>query len=648
MNLASLDPIVLALFVSGLFSTSTASAQFVLADDTSLGHQGGGDGAITPDGRYGIIREDTNNFTSARFYDLSTGSLLWRTLGSYGPLWGFCHDAVVCTNTRAAVAGPRLMIFDLTQLPGDPLMADVEVGARIRDMAITPDGRWLAVRGGNAISGGLPDARMAIFDLTTGLERANAPGEPTPYYTSTQSHDVDSVVVTNDHAVFTSLVDTVLGPRARVTIFRLNPSSGALPYIEFETDDLTDQLGTPHDLAISPDGNYCAVRSELEVGCYSLGAGGVSQLWTMEPVGQPGPFGNAVIDSIEMSNTRIATISRQSNPAYLIGAQIDLFDMAGSRAKDRVLGDPHDLVLDDSGRYLFVRTHRRLLQYDIENWMPGSQLQPKSVVVTVAGSHTGFASGVDSLDATDETLVTAVRDWTATTVYTHDFSGGALQEVGFQSIIDPVVDVEITPSGRYAAVSGLSSVTVIDTSTGTASLTHTVAGDGTWPWGDGVAVNDAQVLAWGGAQASSSGWTSIIDLFSAATSYCTFTPNSAGPGATLYAEGSPSLSSNDLVLRAEGAPPGMVGRFLFGTQTGLNALGDGFLCLAGMPLGFPVTTISSEGLASTSVDNTALPNGAGPFTAGTTWRFQLIYRDTAPAQGSGFNFSEGLEITFAP
>jgi hypothetical protein len=47
------------------------------------------------------------------------------------------------------------------------------------------------------------------------------------------------------------------------------------------------------------------------------------------------------------------------------------------------------------------------------------------------------------------------------------------------------------------------------------------------------------------------------------------------------------------------------------------------------------------------LDLTAPPADAGPgaITAGTSWSFQLWYRDPAGPGGSGFNLSDGLRVS---
>ena len=622
-----------------------ASAQFVLADDAGTHNLGGDDGEITPNGLYGIVRETTSK-TRARFYDMATGALITTVMGaSLDPfhLTGVAQDAVVCTDTRAATLGTSLMIFDLTLLPASPLLTEYDLGRRPRDFEITPDGSLLVVRGG--APGPFAPGGLFIFELAAGQQVATAPGLPPEYPSQRHSFDVDSVAVTNDHAVCTSIVYAAQRIYTRVTIWDLHPAGGGSPVVAYETDRTsgTDQVGGPHDLMISPDGTHCAVRSELGVACYALSGATSSQLWQSNLAGDPGPFGNSALDSIEVTDTRIATISRVSNPLYPIGAQVDVFDMAGNHGYERVFGDPHDLTIDDTGASLLVRTHRGIFLYDIAGWTPGSSLQMQDSASPVWGSHTSWGAGMDSIATSGTRVVSLFRDGAFTEVYVHDFAGGVLTEVGHHTMDDMPTDLAMTPSGERCVVSGLAQVDVIDVHTGIASLVHDL-GSGWWPWCDGVVVNENHALAFGVIQPNWGGWVSVIDLFNQPTNYCSAGPNSVGPGAHIYANGSASIVSNDLKLWATDLPNSTPGQFFYGPNAISTPLGNGTLCV-GNPARFGPIMISQQGSAVQAVDYGNLPAGGGAIQAGTTHRFQFIYRDPAGG-GAGFNLTEGLEILF--
>jgi hypothetical protein len=130
------------------------------------------------------------------------------------------------------------------------------------------------------------------------------------------------------------------------------------------------------------------------------------------------------------------------------------------------------------------------------------------------------------------------------------------------------------------------------------------------------------------------------------SSYCVAAPNSAGPGAHLYASGTSSVTANDLMLNAYGCPPNKTGLFFYGTATAQIPLGNGFRCVGGSIFRLPSLTTNIFGDASFNLDLTHLPNGGG-INPGDTRYFQLWYRDPA-AGGAFFNESDGLSVHFCP
>jgi hypothetical protein len=126
------------------------------------------------------------------------------------------------------------------------------------------------------------------------------------------------------------------------------------------------------------------------------------------------------------------------------------------------------------------------------------------------------------------------------------------------------------------------------------------------------------------------------------TSYCTTSPNSVGPGALISANGSSSISANDLVLLAGGAPPFRSGIFFYGDQQVSFPFGDGVRCVAGLTVRTPLVSTDVNGSASR-----ALVYSGTPIDAGEAWNFQFWYRDPVGG-GVGFNLSNALRVVFAP
>ena len=131
--------------------------------------------------------------------------------------------------------------------------------------------------------------------------------------------------------------------------------------------------------------------------------------------------------------------------------------------------------------------------------------------------------------------------------------------------------------------------------------------------------------------------------------YCIASPNSASPsGAPISSIGTPSLSLNNMALRADSLPPNQFGVFFCGPlkQDPPALFGNGFRCVGTLGLARlnpPVST--GSGSAKRVLDMTATP--LSNVQAGDTYHFQLWYRDPA-AGGANYNLTDALEITFCP
>lgn len=124
---------------------------------------------------------------------------------------------------------------------------------------------------------------------------------------------------------------------------------------------------------------------------------------------------------------------------------------------------------------------------------------------------------------------------------------------------------------------------------------------------------------------------------------CVAAPNSVGPGATMSASGSASVSADDLVLTAIGCPPGASGLFYYGDAAIQAPFGNGWRCVTGNVSRLPVLTTTVFGDAVQALELGAMPGGA--IAAGQTKVFQLWYRNPA-AGGAGFNLSDALRVRF--
>ena len=134
------------------------------------------------------------------------------------------------------------------------------------------------------------------------------------------------------------------------------------------------------------------------------------------------------------------------------------------------------------------------------------------------------------------------------------------------------------------------------------------------------------------------------------SNYCLAAANSSGVPAAIGHLGSASLAASDLVLTVEDGPPFQFGLFFYGAQEALTFYGDGAVCVAPPHYRiYPVVMTNSWGAAEVLLDFGSPPISSGPgqVTPFATWNFQFWFRD--PTGGpAGFNFSDGLSVTFCP
>lgn len=516
-------------------------------------------------------------------------------------------------------------------------MAEHHGGLFPRDLALTPDGTIVAVRGGQTIAGS-PGGQF-LFDMASGALLAQGPGEPATWVGA--SFGVDSVVADDVHAVFTSVV---AGSGTRVTVWELHPSGGGPPVVAFETSGALDQAGIPHDIAMMPDGQHVAVRSDLALGLYRLDGVNTQQLWVSGLKGDPGPFGGSAMDSLEVTNHRIVTISRRSNVGT--GAQLDLFELDGTRRFAFLTGDPHDLVLTPNGTRAVIRTHNRVYLFDIRSLPVQEFLVPLDETKFV-GTHTSWDAGLDSIVANDTRVVGLSRNLNDTRLRVWDISDDTLDKVFSHLHPDKPVDLDLTPDGTRVVLGAWTSLLVVDLRTNQIVLDFDSAnGPGATPWCDGVAVRDDRAVAFGVGAINVFGWLSLIDLFDQPNRFCIATRNSTGQASSLVVSGSGSFAANDLVLWATELPPKEFGTFFYADGKTLTPFGDGFLCLAGQVARFPIQVIPKSGLATLAIDNANLPSSGGSLLAGSSWSFQFLYRDPSKPASSGFNLSDAVTVDF--
>lgn len=130
------------------------------------------------------------------------------------------------------------------------------------------------------------------------------------------------------------------------------------------------------------------------------------------------------------------------------------------------------------------------------------------------------------------------------------------------------------------------------------------------------------------------------------TIYCVGAPNSVSTaGAAIGWSGQQSVAANTFTLTATNVPPNTTGVFFFGPTTANVPFGNGLRCVGGPLRRTPTVTATAGGAAQRTLDFTV--DQGDDITPGSTWNFQLWYRDTA-AGGAGFNLSNALSATFCP
>ncbi len=141
----------------------------------------------------------------------------------------------------------------------------------------------------------------------------------------------------------------------------------------------------------------------------------------------------------------------------------------------------------------------------------------------------------------------------------------------------------------------------------------------------------------------------VVTPCSEPTTYCVAAPNSQTPsGSYISWAGNTSVAANKFTLVATGAVVGQSALFIYGQQPAQVPFGDGFLCLDGSAGVFRILPgLVVVPFIQYPIDFSApqFSQGPGALLPGSTWNFQLWYRDTAAAQ-SGFNLSNALRVQF--
>ncbi len=128
------------------------------------------------------------------------------------------------------------------------------------------------------------------------------------------------------------------------------------------------------------------------------------------------------------------------------------------------------------------------------------------------------------------------------------------------------------------------------------------------------------------------------------SNYCPVNPNSTGfPGLISYF-GTLTIANNDFGLYADQCPPQQFGIFFYGPNQASTPFGNGYMCISGGVVRFPVKSTDVFGQVVLPIDFTSLPSG-DQIDPGETVNFQFWYRDPQGG-GAAFNLTNGLEVQF--
>lgn len=128
--------------------------------------------------------------------------------------------------------------------------------------------------------------------------------------------------------------------------------------------------------------------------------------------------------------------------------------------------------------------------------------------------------------------------------------------------------------------------------------------------------------------------------------------NGTGTGALLSLSGSTRVAQDDLVLTVQSLPPDGIAVAVMGSEATSLPFGEGILCVSGNTFHFPPRSLGASGSVTLgpgiALESRALFGAPGFIAAGSTWVFQVSYRDTSRPCGADFNTSNALSIAFSP
>jgi DNA-binding beta-propeller fold protein YncE len=336
------------------------------------------DVAITPDGTLACVRGGASlgAFVGGQYiFDLATGNQVGFHPGEptpypAGPGFSFEVDDVALTNDHALMtsfipngsAAPktRVTIWELHPAGGGaPIVAfetsssgaNLDQSGAPYDLAITPDGTKAVVRSELAV--GLYDLSVSPPALLWQHAPAGNPG----FY---NEEALDAVEVTNDRILVLSRYANPLGVTgAQVDVFEMNG-----------TDHHEYLRGSPHDLAITPNGQRAVVRTSKCVSLYDLvnlpaGPRLTALSKELAPSSSTQYFGG--LDSVALTDRFAVTLSRALNH---VDTQVHFWDISGPDLVQIAMRTitstrPIDLAITPDGSKVAVTGNSNVTVYEL-------------------------------------------------------------------------------------------------------------------------------------------------------------------------------------------------------------------------------------------------------------------------------------------
>ncbi|MBK7644898.1 MAG: hypothetical protein IPJ19_17960 [Planctomycetes bacterium] len=369
------------------------------------------DVAITPDGMFACVRGGASlgSFVGGQYiFALATGAQVGFHPGEptpYPPVstYSFEVDDVVASNEHAVMTSfismgsstPRTRVAIWELHPGGggaPVVAFEtsttggisDLNGAPYDLAITPDGTKAVVRS---------ELEVGLFDLTVSppalLWKQAPAGNPGTYH----EEALDAVEVTNDRIVILSRVQgSGANSGAQVDVFEM---SGV---------DHHDVIrGSPHDLALTPNGQRALVRTSKGVFLYDLANVSGSNLVVLDQALAASSsiqyFGG--LDSVALTDRFAVTLSRAANH---VDMQVYFWDLSGAGLLPLAVRTvtntrPIDLAITPDATKVAVTGNSNVTVFDLATAVPTFTQYPCSTTAYYPWCD-GVAVGNDRVVAT--------------------------------------------------------------------------------------------------------------------------------------------------------------------------------------------------------------------------------------------------------